>query len=65
LTGAGRILSRASPKKPDDRQFKAGDLILVSLSGGRVVEATVTAVVKRAEGIRLQVSYGKDQTALI
>jgi len=54
-----------APKKPDDRQFKTGDLILVSLSGGRVVEATVTAVVKRAEGIRLQVSYGKDQTALI
>jgi len=48
-----------------DRQFKAADLILVSLSGGRVVEATVTGVVKRAEGIRLQVSYGKDQTALI
>jgi hypothetical protein len=52
-------------KKPDDRQFKVGDRVSVSLSGGRIVAATVTAVVKRTEGTRLQVSYGKDETALV
>jgi hypothetical protein len=56
-----------APKKPDDRQFHVGDRVTVSLSGGRIVEATVTAVVKRTvgEGIRLQVAYGRDETALV
>jgi hypothetical protein len=30
-----------APKKPDDRQFSVGDRVTVSLSAGRVVEATV------------------------
>ena len=53
------------PKKPDDRQFKVGDRVTVSLSGGRIVDATVTAVVKYTKAPRLQVSYGKDETALV
>jgi hypothetical protein len=59
-----RFFPVPAPKKPDGRQFKVGDRVTVSLSGGRIVDATVTAVVKRTEGIRLQVSYGKDETAL-
>ena len=54
-----------APNKPDDRQFKVGDLVTVSLSGGRIVDATVTAVVKYTKAPRLQVSYGKDETALV
>ena len=53
-----------SAKEPK-REFKVGDRVTVSLSGGRIVAATVTAVVKRTEGIRLQVSYGNDETALV
>jgi hypothetical protein len=53
-----------APKNPK-REFKVGDRVTVSLSGGRIVDATVTAVVKRAKGTRLQVSYGKDETALV
>ena len=45
--------------------MKVGERVTVSLSGGRIVDATVTAVVKRTEGIRLQVSYGRDETALV
>jgi hypothetical protein len=36
----------------------------VKLSGGRIVEATVKAVVETTEDVRLQVSFG-DETALI
>jgi hypothetical protein len=38
--------------------------VLVKLSGGRIVEATIKAVVETTEGVRLQVSFG-NETALI
>jgi hypothetical protein len=38
--------------------------LLVKLSGGRIVEATIKAVVETTEGVRLQVSFGSE-TALI
>ena len=44
------------PKKPDDRQFKVGDRVTVSLSAGRVVEGVVKAVLNRVDGVRLQVT---------
>jgi hypothetical protein len=44
--------------------FIVGGRIIVKLTGGRIVEATIKAVVQRAEGVRLQVSFG-DETALI
>jgi len=44
--------------------YKVGDLVLVKLSGGRIVEATIKAVVETTEGVRLQVSFG-NETALI
>jgi len=53
------------PAKPDDRQYKVGDRVTVSLSAGRVVEATVTAIINRKGGVRLQVDFGKDETALV
>jgi hypothetical protein len=45
-------------------KHKVGDHLLVKLSGGRVVEATVRAVVTKTDGFRFQVSFGND-TALI
>jgi hypothetical protein len=44
--------------------YKVGDRVLVKLSGGRIVEATVKALVDTTEGVRLQVSSG-DETARI
>jgi hypothetical protein len=38
--------------------------VRVKLSGGRIVEATITAVVDATDGLRLQVSFG-NETALI
>jgi hypothetical protein len=40
------------------------DHVLVKLSGGRIVEATIKAVVEPTNGVRLQVSFG-EETALI
>jgi hypothetical protein len=53
------------PSKRPKREFKVGDRVTVSLPSGRVVEATVKAVINRTHGVRLQVDYGKDETALV
>jgi len=45
---------------PDDRQFKVVDHILVSLSSGRVEEATVKSVIEQNNETRLIVDYGFD-----
>jgi hypothetical protein len=45
-------------------KYKVGTHVLVSLSGGRLVEATIKAIVETTEGVRLQVSFG-EETALI
>ena len=47
------------------RQHKVGDHVLVKLSGGRIVEATIKAIVDTTEGMRLQVDFGFDETALV
>jgi hypothetical protein len=41
-------------------KHKVGDHVLVKLSGGRIVEATVKAVVETTVGVRLQVSFGEE-----
>jgi hypothetical protein len=46
------------------RKHKVGDHPLVKLSGGRIVEATVKAVVDGTDGIRLQVSF-RNETELM
>ena len=46
------------------RKHKVGDRVLVKLSAGRIVEATIKAIVDSTEGVRLQVSSG-NETALI
>ncbi len=42
---------------------KVGDHVLVKLSGGRIVEATIKAIVETTEGVRCR-SFG-NETALI
>jgi hypothetical protein len=51
-------------KKPE-RQFKVGQRIQISLSGGKIEPAVVKAVIEQTEGTRLQVDFGHEQTALI
>ena len=45
-------------------QYKVGQRVRVTLSGGRIVEGTIKAVVEKTDGLRLQVSFG-DETALV
>jgi hypothetical protein len=45
-------------------KYRVGDRVVVKLSGGRMVEAAIKAVVYKTGGIRLQVSFG-NETALI
>ena len=52
-------------QKQQDRQFKVADRVTVSLSAGRVVDATVMAIINRTDGARPQVDYGEDETALV
>jgi len=44
--------------------YKAVDRLQVKLSSGRIVEATIKAIIDTTDGVRLQVSFG-DETALI
>jgi len=44
--------------------FKVGERIKVKLSGGRLVDAEIKAIIGTTDGIRLQVSFG-EETALI
>ena len=39
---------------------KVGDHLMVKLLGGTIVQATIKAIVDRADGVRLQVSFGDD-----
>ena len=41
-------------------KHRVGDHVLVKLSGGRIVESTIKAVVETTEGVRLQVSFGEE-----
>lgn len=47
-----------------EHQFKVGDKIQANLHG-RVIDATVRAVVEYTHGIKLQVDFGHDETALV
>ena len=59
-----RRAEEAQPR-PAARQFKVGDRVKVMLPLGHIVDATVRAVIEHTDGIKLQVDYGKDQTALV
>jgi hypothetical protein len=45
-------------QQPDDRQFKIGDKVRVSLHHGKIEDAIIRAVIQHIDGIRLQVSLG-------
>ena len=55
----------ARKQPPDNRQLRVGDDVIVSLSSGRVEEATVKAVIQQDNETRLIVDYGYDETATV
>ena len=62
------VSSRAMPSKkkaPEDSSYAVGDHVKVNLHTGRIVDATIKAVIERTDGKRLQVDFGKDETALV
>jgi len=54
-------------KKPEEgrRKFNVGEQVRVRLRTGGIVDATIKAVNTKTKSVRLQVDYGKDETALI
>ena len=57
---------KASEKAGDNlSEFTVGDRVKVNLHTGRIVDARVKAVIERTDGKRLQVDFGKDETALV
>ena len=45
--------------------YAVGDRVKVNLHTDSIVDATVKAVIERTDGKRLQVDFGKDETALV
>jgi hypothetical protein len=56
---------KTSKSEPNVNDYAVGDRIKVNMDRGRIVEAVVKAVVDYTDGKRLQVDFGKDETALI
>jgi len=57
------MLPRTQP--PDESQFNAGDRVLVSISSGSLVDATVKATIYHRGEARLQVEFGNNETAVV
>ena len=49
---------------PSKREYKVGDHIQISLDN-RILDAVIRAVMEHTDGLRLQVDFGHEQTALI
>ena len=49
----------------EPQDYAVGDHVKVNLHTGRIVNATVKAVIEHTDGKRLQVDFGKDETALV
>jgi hypothetical protein len=58
-------LRRAEETRPTTRRFNVGDKIRVNMHAGKIVDATIKAVIPETDGVRLQVDFGFNQTALI
>jgi hypothetical protein len=47
------------------KQAKIGDKIKVKIHAGKIVTATITAIIDSADGVKYEVDLGLDQTALV
>jgi hypothetical protein len=62
--------AKKKPTKNDKTErnindFVVGDHVKVNMHRGRIVDATIKAIIERTDGKRLQVDFGKDETALV
>jgi hypothetical protein len=48
----------------NNKGYKVGDRIQISLNG-RICDGTIKAVIESTSGVRLTVSFGRDQVAVI
>jgi hypothetical protein len=62
--GAMPAKKKASHSEPE-ASYAVGDRVKVKLHTGTIVDATVKAVIEPTDGKRLQVDFGKDETALV
>ena len=62
-SGAMPAKKKASHSE-QEASYAVGDRVKVNLHTGRIVDATVKAIIDRTGGKRLQVDFGKDETAL-
>ena len=63
-SGAMPAKKKASHSE-QEASYAVGDRIKVNLHTGRIVDATIKAIIDRTDGKRLQVDFGKDETALV
>jgi hypothetical protein len=52
-------------EKKAPREYRTGQYVRIKLSGGRIEEAKIASVIPHDDGVRLQVDFGHDETALI
>jgi hypothetical protein len=64
-SGAMPSNKKKASKPEQDARYAVGDRVKVNVHTGRIVDAMVKAVIERTDGKRLQVDFGKDETALI
>jgi hypothetical protein len=62
-SGAMPINRKKAPSS--ERDYAVNDRVKVNLHTGRIVDATIKAIIERTDGKRLQVDFGKDETALV
>ena len=55
----------SAQRQPDDFQYRVGDRVVVSLSGGRFKEATIRAIIYFEGGAQVQVDFGNNVTTLV
>ena len=44
--------------------YKVGDRVKIKLTGGRLVDAEIKAIIETADGKRLQVSFGEERARI-
>ena len=64
-SGAMPSNKKKASHSDQESSYAVGDRVKVNLHTGRIVDATVKAVIEGTDGKRLQVDSGKDETALV
>jgi hypothetical protein len=64
-SGAMPSNKKKASHSDQESSYAVGDRVKVNLHTGRIVDATIKAIIDRTGGKRLQVDFGKDETALV